>query len=110
MQELGATPKNIQAAIGPCIKECCFEVGPEVACALDKLLGMDASKTYATSPTKNKNMANLQIAAKIRLTQLGLANENIFAVNECTNCNHDKYFSYRHDEGKTGRMASIIKL
>lgn len=110
MQKLGACPDHIQAAIGPCIKECCFEVGPEVTCALDKLLGIDAFKTYAHSSVGNKYMANLQAAAKTRLKQLGLADKNIFTVNECANCNHDKYFSYRHDKGKTGRMASIIKL
>lgn len=101
MRELGA--ENIQAAIGPCINECCFECGKEVAEAFDNLLG---EKCYTQKG--EKYMVNLRKGVETRLNQLGIT--VVSHVNECTCCNVDKYFSYRAENGNTGRLGHTIEL
>ena len=90
MVELGSIPQNICAGIGPCINECCFEVGPEVVAEFKKLLGPDADEVYKlTNKSSKKYHVNLRKSIELRLLQLGLKTENISHVDECTCCNTD---------------------
>ena len=111
MISLGANIKNIHAAIGPCIQHCCFETGVDVYKAAYKLIGDKVNIcSQLSNIQKSKFLINLSKIAKIRLEQLGVLSENIFCVNACTSCSNDNFFSYRADNGKTGRMANIICL
>ena len=49
-------------------------------------------------------------ANAIILQRAGVLADNIDMANTCTACNKDVFFSYRADNGKTGRIASIISL
>lgn len=111
MESLGAKPENISAGIGPCINQCCFETGPEVVEGVKSLIGAKTNKCFVVSKTcKNKFYVNLRKTVQIRLVQLGVPLQKISNINECTSCNNKKYFSYRAENGKTGRLANIIKL
>lgn len=110
MFQLGANSKNIQAAIGPGIASCCFETDIDVVEALDSLIFEDARSCYHFEKNINKYHVDLKLAVRLRLLQLGILKDNIKTLDLCTSCNNDKFFSYRADDGKTGRMASIISL
>ncbi|MDO5329326.1 MAG: peptidoglycan editing factor PgeF [Coriobacteriia bacterium] len=97
MRELGA--KDIYAAIGPCINECCFETGEEVAIAFEKLLGKSCW---------NNRHSNLRAGIELRLNQLGIT--EVYHINECTCCNVNTYFSYRAENGNCGRLGHVIEL
>lgn len=107
MQELGATVSDIRIAIGPAIERCCFEVGPEVIEAVDKLIGPFAGQHYGLKEN-GKYMLDLKGVVKFRFLQLGIMPQNIELVGGCTLCDPDRYYSHRRAGLKRGSMASII--
>lgn len=110
MSELGATPKNIRAAIGPAIEICCFETDREVPDAVESLLSGDTEGAYFEVPGTGKYMVDLKEVCRRRLTQLGVREENISLSDECTCCNSDKYWSHRATHGERGSQAAVIML
>ena len=111
MEQLGADRKEIRAAIGPCIHKCCFQVGAEVIDAMEALVGGEAEGLYAPDSTEQgKFRLDLPGVIKRRLIQLGLREENIEILDECTMCRPDKYWSHRAMGLHRGSQASIIML
>lgn len=107
--ELGCKARNIQAAIGPSISQCCFETGSDVPQALSEVLGM-ASGAYIAPRSGGKFMVDLKGCNKRLLLLAGLPEENIFVSDECTSCSSDKYWSHRKTNGQRGSQASIIVM
>lgn len=118
-------PSNIHAAIGPAIDQCCYEVGEEVIEAVKKLLfernrEKEASQEYPLCledkpalwflKDNGKYMLDLRGVVKTRLLQLGLKEENISLVGECTMCHPEKYYSHRYSNGARGSLACVIML
>ena len=111
MGRLGAEPERIRAAVGPCIRRCCFQVGPEVAAAMEELLGGGAAELYDPDPAApGKYLLDLPGVVRRRLEQLGLRPENIDDLNECTKCLPDRYWSHRLLGDRRGSQASVIML
>ena len=110
MQKLGADPAVMQAAIGPAIGYCCFEVGPEVPEAVIKLLPDDHDGIIRAGERDGKFSVDLREAIARRLVQLGLQRESIVISDECTVCCHDKYWSHRYTKGERGSQAALIMI
>ncbi|MEA4895832.1 MAG: peptidoglycan editing factor PgeF [Oscillospiraceae bacterium] len=110
MDELGAKPEKICAAIGPGIELCCYETGPEVPEAIEKLLDGDCENVFFAVGDTGKFMVDLKEANRRRLLQLGLKGCNISVSDECTSCNSDKYWSHRKTKGERGSQAAIIAV
>ena len=111
MVSLGASPRNIRAAIGPGIRRCCFQTGPEVPAAIDALLGGDAKDLYgpdAAAPGKFR--VDLPGTVRRRLTQLGVPEENIDELGICTMCEPDRFWSHRAMGAQRGSQANVIVL
>lgn len=104
--EFGCSPADINAAIGPCISKCCYEVGSDVKDALYSKLGTVAKGCIAARG--EKYMVDLKEANKILLTRAGI--RNITISDECTSCRSDKYWSYRRTNGKRGSQAAIVAI
>ena len=109
MVSLGAVPSDIHAAIGPAIDQCCFEVGKEVIEAVDGLLGPESSRKFYIEKG-DKFMLDLRGVVKERLLQLGLLEDNIEIVGDCTMCNPDTYWSHRYTKGERGSLATVIMM
>jgi YfiH family protein len=92
MEVVGAIPER--ACIGPGIRSCCFEVGPEVLARFD---GYHAETTWGTP--------SVDIVSAIREELTGL---DIIEVGRCTRCGGE-YFSHRLD-GTSERMAGVTWL
>jgi YfiH family protein len=90
-EAVGAT----DAAIGPGIGPCCYEVGEEVLEAFDELGDGIASG----------RMLDLPEVARRRLREAGV--ERIESAELCTSCAADNFFSHRRDRGRTGRQAGL---
>lgn len=91
------SPDSLEAAIGPSIGQCCFEVGKDVA------------SNFLKEFVKEKNgkfYVNLWDANKKQLLDCGIKNSNIHISRICTYCNKDLFYSHRRDKGVTGRMAA----
>ncbi len=99
---LGASPKNIVAAIGPSIGPCCFEVGDEVAIALASAAG--------DGIVLRKGLSNPHVdlwrAIEHQLRAAGVS--VIDTLGRCTACETELFFSYRRDGQRSGRMLSSI--
>ena len=111
MLSLGADIRKLRAAIGPCIRKCCFQTGPEVASAMEALLGGDMKGLAAEDPSEpGKLLLDLPGVVKRRLLQLGVPAEQIDDLNECTKCHPERYWSHRALGMRRGSQANIIML
>ena len=102
----GIAPSNLEAALGPCIGACCYEVGEEVVSPLRARWGglTDASiETSGVKPHVDLRGLNRDI-----LTQAGLRPDRVFEVGPCTKCAAEDFFSYRREGKETGRQISVI--
>lgn len=102
-----ASPKSeILAWLGPAIGPTVYEVGDEVR---QQFIAIDAAAQAGFKPTaNNKWLADLYTLAKQRLHHAGVI--NIYGGDFCTFSDSQRFFSHRRDQGKTGRMASLIWL
>lgn len=99
----GCDPKNILAGIAPSIGRCCYEVGEEVAEHF-----FDTPKGFTQKG--EKYMLDLPFINKQQLLASGLKEENIEMSHICTACEVERFFSYRKEQGCSGRFMSMIGL
>ena len=102
MVQKSASIEGMIAFMGPSIRQCCFEIGPEVS----KKFPIDC----LIKGNRDRSFLDLQRVATNQLLGSQLLEKNIFSSDECTKCNPDKYFSYRRSGSKAGRMIAIIGL
>lgn len=104
--EFGSVPQDLTAAIGPGIGQCCFGVGPEVR-DLFRARYLYSDELFSAD---SKLSLDLVEANRRQLLTAGLEPESIFALNACTSCRTDEFFSYRAERGKTGRLMAVIGI
>jgi YfiH family protein len=102
--KFGSGPDNIKVFLGPCIRQCCYEIDNSLA---DRFIKRFGKSSYILS--KNEK-AYLDLAGLNRklVIDSGILAENIIDTGVCTGCN-DKYFSYRKEK-VTGRQAAIAMV
>ena len=102
MVQKGASIEGMIAFIGPSIRQCCFEIGPEVSnkFPIDCLI----------NGNRDRSFLDLQRVATNQLLGSQVWEKNVLSSEECTKCNPDKYFSYRRSGSKAGRMIGVIGL
>ena len=97
-----SNPRDILVGLGPSIGKCCYEVGDDVAKYFQHL-------PYAyTAKKSDKYMLDLPTINKQQLIEVGIEEKNIEMSNICTACEVDRFFSYRKENGCTGRFMSMI--
>ncbi|MGB9615832.1 MAG: peptidoglycan editing factor PgeF [Desulfomonilaceae bacterium] len=106
-------PEDLFIALGPCIGVCCYEVGEEVIDALDAhIAGADNYVTVTSDQTsqdaRRKFFVDLAEINKAEMVRCGVPEANIKKVGLCTKCRQDLFFSYRRDNGRTGRQISVV--
>ena len=104
----GMSPGGLAAFIGPAIGPCCFEVGEDVARHFRN--HFDESGDILFENTFSKAKIDLPAAAKSKLREAGLEEENIYFARRCTACEKKAFFSYRQSRGRTGRQLSAIAI
>ncbi|MNW55516.1 Laccase domain protein [compost metagenome] len=115
----GSEPQQILAAIGPSIGQCCYEVDDYVmkhVLQLEETLALTASPgaeqdLYSKSLSDDsKSMLNLKELNQRIMIKAGIFPTHIECTTWCTSCNTDLFFSYRKEQGITGRMTSWIGI
>jgi polyphenol oxidase len=101
-------PGKIQAALGPCIGPCCYEVDRPVEEAFRR--GGQPWETFVAPRGAGKWALDLQEANTLLLLQGGVKGENIRRLACCTSCRSDLFFSYRREKGTRGRHLNFISL
>ncbi len=107
-KSFGSHPKDILAAIGPCIEKCCFETDRDVPDAVLSTFGAEGEKYISRHGERyNVDLAGLNAEA---LLECGILDDNITMADECTSCNSDLYWSHRKTGGIRGCMMAAIML
>ena len=95
----GVRSRDVTIHLGPCIRGCCYEVGPEVAARFPaEALRAEGGRTFLDLPT----------AARMQLMARGVT--QIHDTGACTACEPYWYFSHRRDQGSCGRHWAIAAL
>ncbi len=108
MRERGAT--RIVAAIGPCIHQASYEVGPEFSA---RFVEADAAFAHFFKPGMGDRLQfDLPGFCADRLTRLGVARVEVLPLDTCARA--DDFFSHRRSvhekDGDYGRNCSAIAL
>ncbi|KAF1080929.1 MAG: Multicopper polyphenol oxidase [Candidatus Rifleibacterium amylolyticum] len=100
----GESADRLKAYIGPCIGQCCLEMGDEV---YDEFVGEDSE--YARFfLRRGKWHLDLRALNRFQLVRAGVRSENITDFDRCTFCHADEYYSFRRQRQRNGSMFSFI--
>jgi YfiH family protein len=125
-------PRDLVAAIGPCVQGCCYEVGEEVRTKFEAQFAYAGSlfrEVKESDPVRQKypllfltarapGHGELQVklfldlveANRRQLMDAGVMAKNIEAVGPCTACHTELLFSFRAEKGVTGRMMAAAGI
>lgn len=98
----GTHPEDCLAWVGTGISGDRYEIGGEVAARFD-------SRYLKPAPSgEGKHLLDLSAASRDQLLEAGLPSEQVQCSEYCSYRDADLFFSYRRDNGKTGRMLALI--
>lgn len=100
----GCRPEHILAGIGPSIGGCCYEVDDVV-----RQQALDYTEFFL-SRGRGKYLLNLQGINRKQLLKTGLLEQHLVTAGVCTAENNELFFSYRQEQGHTGRMGVCLCL
>jgi polyphenol oxidase len=131
-RRFGSRPCDLKAAIGPGIHSCCYQVGAEVPEKFESQFAYAVKlfrEVEERDPVREKYpmlfltarppghsalpkriFLDLVEANRQQLLAVGVLARNIEASPFCTNCRPDLLFSYRAEQGKTGRMMAVAGI
>lgn len=107
-QEFGCNPAHIQIAIGAGISYSQFEVGHEVVDAFADQIAIDDPQWVGFQGDKAR--LNLPAINALQAHRQGVSATQIETIPRCTVSEPELFFSYRRDQGITGRLAAFICL
>jgi YfiH family protein len=110
-REFGSRPRDLTAAIGPCLGACCGEVGPDVVEQFRAGGATPASIDAWFSPGHgDRSFLDLERANRDQLEGAGLDPARIYASGLCTRTQSDRLHSYRAARDAAGRMLAAIRV
>lgn len=131
-RQFGSVLSDLRAVIGPSIRRCCYQVGPEVRAEFDSQFSysgelfeevFDANAIHvrypmlfltARAPGHSELGPELHLdlveANRRQLEDAGVLAKHITIVEGCTACDTERFFSHRAEHGKTGRMMAAIGI
>ena len=109
MRELGASPENVIAGLGPAIAPDRYQVGADVAEAAEQNLGSAAAEVIRPDGT-GRWLFDLWAANRIVLREAGLADERISVAAIPTGSGRPNLFFSDREVRPCGRFAAIARL
>jgi YfiH family protein len=89
----------VSAYIGPHIRDCHYQVSPEIMSQF--------VNTFGTFARASSGGLDLEAVVSASLDRAGVAPCNIARLGSCTAETTDRFFSYRAEGGETGRHAAV---
>jgi hypothetical protein len=111
MERLGAAPRNVRAALGPCIAQASYEVGPEFVAAF-AAADVGSGRFFAPSANPDRAMFDLHayIAARAARARVGHFED----LGLDTYADEERFSSYRRTthrkEADYGRLVAAIAI
>ncbi len=131
-KHFGSDPRDLVVAIGPGIRDCCYEVGEEVRTRFEAQFGYAGSlfrEVKESDPVREKYpllfltarapghsewpvklFLDLAEANRRQLLDAGVLAKNIDAMAPCTACHTELLFSFRAEKGVTGRTMAAAGI
>jgi polyphenol oxidase len=131
-KHFGSKPREIEAAIGPGIGFCCYQVGEEVRAEFENQFAYGPQlfrEVKESDPIREKYpllfltrrapghselptnlFLNLAEANRRQLMDAGVPSKHIETVQLCTACRPDLLFSHRAEKGVAGRMMAVAGI
>ena len=133
----GSRPRDLLVAVGPSIRKCCYEVGPEVvdvfcgvfpegetffhkvaatpeemrmALRYQTLFTLQAPPGHQMEDSFSKVHFDLAAAVRNQLEHAGVPPRQIYVADYCTACRTDLFYSYRKEGALAGRMMAVIGM
>lgn len=100
--------KDLVCVIGPSIGECCYEVSEDLCNKFRDKFKVENNDLYKIK--NNKYYLNLQNINKYSLESINIKPENIIKLDLCTNCNCDKFHSYRAHDKTPCRIGTLLEI
>lgn len=108
-QEFNIKSLSIKAAIGAAIGQCCYPVSEDTYLELKKSVSTKYhDNIFKLTNDSDKINVDLKLLNYYQLIESGVKSIDISDV--CTSCNNSLFYSYRADNGKTGRHGLIASL
>jgi len=107
-EEFNVSPDTIKAAIGPAIGQCCYPVSEETYFELKNSVSSGYDNIFKITDNTDKVKVDLKLLNQQQLIEAGVS--DIDVLNDCTSCKNSLYYSYRANNGVTGRHAAIASL
>jgi YfiH family protein len=131
-RQFHSDPRDLRAAIGPCIRKCCYSVGDEVRAEFESQFTyagelfeevFDSNAIHIKHPMLFLNQRapghgdlgpethlDLVAANRRQMEDAGVPPKCIEIIDGCTACDTKRFFSHRAEFGKTGRMMAVIGI
>ena len=132
-QRFGSREQDLWAAIGPGIRACCYQVGPDVVEEFESQFPYASQlfhhRSHVLTPLEIKQSMllghipkafgpnlrqdvylDLSAAIVCQLREAGVPAAQLDAEAPCTSCHPELFFSHRRDAGRTGRMMGMIGI
>ena len=91
--------RELRVAIGPGIRSCCYEVGPEFHARFTPFVH-----------ERGKRTCDLIGVALDQLRRCGIRPDRVTDAQVCTSCETERWFSLRREGPSTGRLTSFIMV
>ena len=117
-QNFRSKSHSVRVVLGPCIRQCCYEVGAEfqelfpsyfVERSLDGVPAGAASDQFQKE-VENKGTVHLPAIVRDQLVEEGVDPEKIYDSGFCTSCHNDQFYSVRAEKDTKERMLSVISI
>jgi polyphenol oxidase len=95
-------PQDLWVAIGPCIRDCCYEVGPEVA---EKFRSQFPDWSSEENERRKIDLVRANVE---QMRDAGVPETQMFDGGLCTFCQPELFYSYRREPANPGRLMSAI--
>jgi copper oxidase (laccase) domain-containing protein len=102
----GASAEDIQAAIGPAIGVCCYEVGDEVISAFAES-GCDIGRISRPGPRGRRHLDLVQ-ENRAQLEGSGVPSAQVYDSGLCTSCDNNRFYSFRREGSGVGRIFGVM--
>ncbi|MGD9488280.1 MAG: peptidoglycan editing factor PgeF [Calditrichaceae bacterium] len=100
--EYNSRPEDLLIAIGPGVQQDCYQVDDDTA--------GNFSSEFLIPDGPGHHKLDVQKTIISQITRKGVLSKNLEINTSCTHCALDRYFSYRRDKEKSGRMMGVIGL
>ncbi|MBQ8997153.1 MAG: peptidoglycan editing factor PgeF [Clostridium sp.] len=108
MDKYDSKPEDMICVIGPSIGECCYEVSEDLYNKFNDRFYRPTDELCKI--VDNKYYLNLWNINTCSLEKVGVLKENIINLNICTNCNSDKFYSYRAHNQTPKRIGMLLEI